>query len=242
MDIASPHGRVSTWLAQFSDALEKGDVEAAKALFGDTCYWRDLVAFTWNIKTMEGRDAIGDMLTAQLGHVHPKDWTIEGDVTDADGTAEAWLRFETDAVHGLGHLRLAGDKALTLLTTAQELKGHEDPKGPNRPKGVEHGAFHERKTYAERRADEAAHLGYDEQPYVVIIGGGQGGIALGARLRRLGVPHHRHREEPPPRRQLAQPLQVALPARPGLVRPPPLSELPRSLAGLRAEGQDRRLA
>jgi putative flavoprotein involved in K+ transport len=79
MDIASPHGRVSTWLAQFSDALEKGDVEAAKALFGDTCYWRDLVAFTWNIKTMEGRDAIGDMLTAQLGHAHPKDWTIEGE-------------------------------------------------------------------------------------------------------------------------------------------------------------------
>jgi putative flavoprotein involved in K+ transport len=31
-------------------------------------------------------------------------------------------------------------------------------------------------------------LGYEIQPEVLIIGGGQGGIALGARLRQLGVP------------------------------------------------------
>ena len=31
-------------------------------------------------------------------------------------------------------------------------------------------------------------MGYTKQPYTVIIGGGQGGIALGARLRQLGVP------------------------------------------------------
>ena len=36
--------------------------------------------------------------------------------------------------------------------------------------------------------EEKATLGYSEQPYVLIVGGGQGGIALGARLRRLGVP------------------------------------------------------
>ena len=36
--------------------------------------------------------------------------------------------------------------------------------------------------------DEAEDLGRTTQPYVVIVGGGQGGIALGARLRQLGVP------------------------------------------------------
>ena len=45
-----------------------------------------------------------------------------------------------------------------------------------------------RKSWLEQRQDEAANLGYGEQPYVVIVGGGQGGIVLGARLRRLGVP------------------------------------------------------
>jgi len=34
----------------------------------------------------------------------------------------------------------------------------------------------------------AGELGYTKQPYVVIIGGGQGGIGLVARLRQLGVP------------------------------------------------------
>ena len=45
-----------------------------------------------------------------------------------------------------------------------------------------------RVTWHERRGREEAELGYATQPYVVIVGGGQGGIGLGARLRRLGVP------------------------------------------------------
>ena len=40
----------------------------------------------------------------------------------------------------------------------------------------------------EKREREAAELGYKTQPYVLVVGGGQGGIALGARLRQLGVP------------------------------------------------------
>ncbi|TJW28338.1 MAG: NAD(P)/FAD-dependent oxidoreductase, partial [Mesorhizobium sp.] len=40
----------------------------------------------------------------------------------------------------------------------------------------------------EEREKEAAELGFVSQPYTLIIGGGQGGIALGARLRQLGVP------------------------------------------------------
>ena len=44
-------------------------------------------------------------------------------------------------------------------------------------------------TWKERRAAEVEGLGRDRDPYVVVIGGGQGGIALGARLRQLGVDH-----------------------------------------------------
>ncbi len=54
--------------------------------------------------------------------------------------------------------------------------------------GVEHGAFHDRLSWRESLEKEARELGYTQQPYVVIVGGGQGGIALGARLRQLGVP------------------------------------------------------
>ena len=57
-----------------------------------------------------------------------------------------------------------------------------------------------------------------------------------------GRADHRHRQAGAARRPVAQPLQVAVPARPGLVRPPALHQVPRQLAGVRPEGQDRRLA
>ena len=188
MDIASPTGRVLTWLERFGEALEGGDTAALKALFAKECYWRDLVSFTWNIKTMEGRDAISDMVSVTLGDVHPTNWQIDGEPTEQDGIAEAWITFETDVFRGRGHVRLNGEGCWTLLTTAQELKGFEEKKGDRRDPGVAHGAIKDRETWAERREREARELGYAEQPYVVIIGGGQGGIALGARLRRLEVP------------------------------------------------------
>jgi putative flavoprotein involved in K+ transport len=79
-------------------------------------------------------------------------------------------------------------KAWTFLTTLYELKGFEEPRGPARPMGAEHGATKERTTWLERRQREEADLGIGVQPDVLVIGGGQGGIALGARLRQLGVP------------------------------------------------------
>ena len=188
MDMIAPRATVDTWLRDFNQALVQRDIDALKELFADECYWRDMVAFTWNIKTMEGRDAIGEMAAATLPAVNPGKWEVDGEATMADGVTEAWLTFETNAVRGKGHVRLRDGKAWTLLTTAQELKGHEEKKGPRREPGVVHGASRERETYAEARAREQAELGYSKQPSVVIIGGGQGGIALGARLRRLGVP------------------------------------------------------
>ena len=101
---------------------------------------------------------------------------------------EAWFRFETAIAAGRGHVRLRGDQAWTLLTTMQELKGHEEKKGARRINGTEHGVHPGRKNWLEQRADEQQRLGSTEQPYCVIVGGGQGGIVLGARLRRLGVP------------------------------------------------------
>ncbi len=44
------------------------------------------------------------------------------------------------------------------------------------------------KNWLEKKEQEEAELGYERQPYCVIIGGGQGGIGLGARMKRLGVP------------------------------------------------------
>ncbi len=185
---AHPTQIASAWLADFNAALESQDIDAAVALFDADSYWRDLVAFTWNIRTQEGPEAIRAMLQARLADTKPTGFALEGEATEADGIVEGWFTFETGVARGRGHLRLRNGKAWTLLTTMTELKGFEEKRGERRIKGAEHGANPARKTWLEKRAEEAKTLGFTEQPYVLIVGGGQGGIALGARLRRLGVP------------------------------------------------------
>ncbi|MFJ4262288.1 NAD(P)-binding domain-containing protein [Paenarthrobacter nicotinovorans] len=179
---------VEAWLTQFDDALRSRDINAALELFEDESYWRDFVSFTWNLKTLEGKAAIKDMLEAVLADVQPAQWTLAEDTTGDPAAPEAWVNFETLQGRGYAHLRLRNGKCWTLLTTLQELKGFEEKKGPNREQGVTHSIEKGRKSWLERKEEEAARLGYEDQPYAVVIGGGQGGIGLGARLRRLGVP------------------------------------------------------
>lgn len=185
----APSKQAAAWLGSLAQALEARDPTAAAGLFLEGCYWRDLLAFTWNIKTMEGRDAIRKMLDATLATVRPSGWRLSGDpVTDEDGLVEAWFTFETATARGQGAFRLRDGKCRTLFTAVTELKGFEERSGPKRPLGVKHKAAPDRETWSEARLRETRELGTDTQPYCVIIGGGQGGIMLGARLRQLGVP------------------------------------------------------
>jgi putative flavoprotein involved in K+ transport len=181
---------VTHLLADFGAALEAGDIDRALTFFGADCYWRDLVSFTWNIHTAEGKDAIAAMLRATLAQTKPTGWRIaEGEAATAEGgVVTAWISFETGVARGYGLVRLIGGRIWTLLTTMAELKGHEEPLGFARPLGAKHGAGKHRPTWKEEREAEAREMGTSRQPYVVIVGGGQGGIALGARLRQLGVP------------------------------------------------------
>jgi putative flavoprotein involved in K+ transport len=180
--------RAASWLVTFEGALNRHAVDDVLQLFDDQCFWRDLVFFTWSIKTSESKSDIADMLRAVLPDQGKLTWQLEGEATGDEAMTEAWVVFENDLARGKGHLRLKNGKCWTLLTTMVELKGYEEQKGETRSKGVNHGAVKQRTTWTDLREKETAELGYKTQPYCLIIGGGQGGIGLGARLRRLGVP------------------------------------------------------
>lgn len=184
----SPTQLVSAWLSRFEDALQRRDCAGATELFANECYWRDLVSFTWNIKTLEGKDEIQAMLAGTISHVQPGSWRIAGEAVDENGVVAGWLTFETVVARGTGYLRLKDGKCWTLLTAMTELKGFEEQRGATRAAGAQHGVVRNRKTWLEQKAQEEAELGYATQPYCVIIGGGQGGIGLAARLKRLEVP------------------------------------------------------
>ena len=177
-------------IARLGEAFASGDADRAADLFGRTCYWRDLLAFTWNIRTFEGRDQIRETLASRLPEVGAAGIEMDESfpVKPTGDGFEAWFRFETGAAHGRGCVRTRNGRIWTLFTAAEALRGHPESVGRNRPNGVEHHAVPGRLTWLEEREREAAELGYSMQPYVVIVGGGQAGTMLGARLRRLSVP------------------------------------------------------
>jgi len=188
MQVVAGRIPILTTIYVFSTALQKGDSSAAAQMFDPGGFWRDFVSFTWNLKTMEGHDEIAAMLDATLEHVKPGNWQLVGDATEADGIVEGWITFDTAVASGEGHIRLNDAGCWTLLTTMKSLNGFEEKAGRSREAGVVHGADRARKTWLEQKQADEASLGYDTQPYCVIVGGGQGGIGLGARLKRLGVP------------------------------------------------------
>lgn len=93
----TPTTRVQAQLDALGAALETGRIDDAVNLFAEECYWRDLVAFTWNLKTVEGRDEVRDMLQAQLASAKPSNWRVAAgeEATEADGVLESWISFET---------------------------------------------------------------------------------------------------------------------------------------------------
>ncbi len=198
-----------------------------------------------HVEPQDGRGAGRDprrCSTRTLEHVQPSGWHTTEPPDTADGITTAWIAFETAAGRGNGLLRLRDGKAWTLLTALYELKGYEEPRGTHRPKGVEHGADPDRVTWL-----EAAHAGGRDARLRGAAGGRDRRRRAGRdRPRRAAAPARRAddhlRAQRAPGRLVAQALQVAVPARPGLVRPPAVHQVPRELAGVLAQGQDRRLA
>lgn len=187
--LQSPTAQLAAWVERLGGRLAQRDVDGTLELFAEECHWRDLLLFSWNLVTLEGKPAIRDMLETRLEQTRPERWQLEGEATLSDGVLEGWMSLETDSARGKGYVRLKEGLCWTLLTTMRELKGFEEPSGRRRPMGASHGHAHaDKRNWLERRRDEEAALGITTQPYCLIVGGGQGGLGLGARLKRMGVP------------------------------------------------------
>ena len=186
---------VQAWLAQFEQALR--DEAALKGLFTAGGYWRDVLAFTWDIETVHGRDAIARALSAQAertaasGFELAPNRTAPRQVTRAGTRAiEAIFRFETAQGRGSGVVRLVTDagegvKAWTLLTALDELKGHEETIGRARPTGQSYSRDFRGPNWLDLR--KAAQAYADRDPDVLVVGGGQAGLSIAARLTQLQV-------------------------------------------------------
>jgi Pyridine nucleotide-disulphide oxidoreductase len=183
------------WLATFEAALQAQDAAAAAALFLDDGLWRDLLAFTWNIQTMAGRAAIEATLRATLARTRSANFRIPPRRTPprwigraGNECIETIFEFETALGPCHGIVRLAPDsqgrlRAWTLNTNLHELRGHEEAfKRRAEPNSTrDFGA----QNWLDRLARQRAFA--DRDPAVLVVGGGQAGLSIAARLGQLGV-------------------------------------------------------
>jgi cation diffusion facilitator CzcD-associated flavoprotein CzcO len=185
------------WLAQFEIALAESDDALLKALFHPDSHWRDVLALTWHIKTISGVDAIVGELKAHAGRAGPTGFRIDPHrtaprhVTRAGTNAiEAIFRFETAEGQGNGVLRLTLDaddgttpKAWTLLTALDQITGFAERVGGARPNGTSYSRDFRGPNWLDLRKSAAEYV--DSDPTVLVVGGGQAGLSIAARLTQL---------------------------------------------------------
>jgi cation diffusion facilitator CzcD-associated flavoprotein CzcO len=190
---------VDGWLSRFEQALAEPDGRALESLFHAESYWRDVLALSWNLQTINGADAIPKELRQLAARVCPRHFTVDPDRAaprrvNRAGTevVEAIFRFETARGRGDGILRLAPDagdggrlKAWTLLTALEELKGFEEQLGKTRPAGNAYSRDFHGPNWLDLRKASAEYA--DRDPTVLVIGGGHAGLCIAARLRQLQV-------------------------------------------------------
>ena len=186
-----------SWLDGFAAALQSHDAAAAADLFVRDGLWRDLLAFTWTIQTMPGRPAIETTLRQALAHGSAKNFRIPPKRTpprcvSRAGTDCIEAIFEFDAAFGPGNgvVRLVPDpeapsrpRAWTLNTNLQEIEGHEEAFRRRAPEDStrDFGAAN----WLDRLTQQRAFA--DRDPAVLVVGGGQAGLSIAARLHQLGV-------------------------------------------------------
>ncbi|HEY0910477.1 MAG TPA: NAD(P)/FAD-dependent oxidoreductase [Bradyrhizobium sp.] len=187
------------WLVQFEEALARPEDALLDSLFHSDSYWRDVLALSWNIQTVNGADAILKQLKTCAPSAAARGFAINANrqpprqVTRA-GThsIEAIFKFETAIGRGSGIIRLIPDaadgnrlKAWTLLTELGELKGFEEQIGKERPRGNAYSRDFRGPNWLDLRKASAEYA--DRDPDVLVVGGGQAGLTIAARLKQLNV-------------------------------------------------------
>jgi cation diffusion facilitator CzcD-associated flavoprotein CzcO len=200
-DVAPASGTASKEIVQhWIDGLGQLSTQtdqAVDALWLADGWWRDFLALTWDIRTFHGRAEIKKALSEHLETAELGGFTLTPGkepelVTNDDATPwiQAFLDFETAASRGRAVVRLVEDgngewRAWTFLTAMQELNGYEERVGHHRPRGTVHQPTVGRVTWREERDREREFV--DGDPQALVVGAGQAGLTVAARLSRMGV-------------------------------------------------------
>ena len=190
--------QIDEWLINFNQAIsskanKETAIELLDELFLDDCHWRDLLALTWKIQTLSGKNNVINKIYESVLNVQAKDFLVDKnraqprEVSRADKIViEVILTFENKFGKCEGIVRLYNDeqenrklKAWSLLTALDELNTKETKnknlyehniKGPN---------------WLDLRNEEKLYK--DRDPEVIIVGCGQAGLSIASRLKQQNI-------------------------------------------------------
>ncbi len=193
--VAHEASLVQQWLGSLETALRDGNKSAIAKLFVADSHWRDLLAFTWDLTPQLGMDQIAAAMVNAQPVVKAHDFVIAENRTPPRRTRrhgidviEAIFDFETTVGRGNGVIRLLADqpaKAWVLLTALDSLKGFEEKTGRLQPKGEPYSRDFGGGNWLDQRTKHQAYL--DRDPVVLVVGGGQAGLSIAARLGQLDI-------------------------------------------------------
>jgi cation diffusion facilitator CzcD-associated flavoprotein CzcO len=180
------------WLDAFAEAIRAEDPTALRSQFLPDSYWRDLLALTWNLHTYYGIDQISDNVFPALLAVHSRDFAVNPELSPRLVTRgirkvlEFAISFRTDVGQCRGVIRLDVDdsgiqQCWTIMT---ELHSPVSTDG-DVTTGVHGRRDFGAPSWKEMRDEEQQYR--QREPAVVVIGAGQAGLSVAARLRALGV-------------------------------------------------------
>ena len=196
MQVDSSSQAATLWVGAFETALQARDHDRLRGMFAAECFWRDILAFTWDLRTTAGAEAICQLLLPTLDRAAPTGFALAAGrtpprVVTRAGTEclEVLFTFETTVGLCNGVVRLVREdgvyRAWTLMTGLDEIRGHEDPANGRHWQNVDWKRNFGGSNWADRRRDEAAYT--DRDPAVLVVGAAQAGLMVSARLRMLGV-------------------------------------------------------
>ena len=182
----NPQAIAQKWISKLESMLASKDMSRLSSIMHNDCWWRDMLAFEWDFRTIRGLGKLSDYMgknieATQLSNfrLHPSGKfapSLARPVDDLEWI-ESMFDFETNKGQGSGMLRIVQGpdgiwKGYMLYTVLKALKGVEERAGSRRPHGGNNSLLGGpiKGNWLDRRQRQLEFL--DEEPQVLIIGAG----------------------------------------------------------------------
>jgi len=187
---------VSAWLDGFGAVVRNGQRQQVSQLFDQDGSWRDMLAISGDLRTLDG---VGEIEAFLDRHGGSKDFRVTAEPQVEYATRfgryclEAFFDFDTGIGYGRGIARFICDEmggparrtAWTVLTTLHSLKVQSPSKARAQEPTTAARGPDQRRNWLEVRHDEQEYA--DRDPTVVVVGAGQCGLSMAARLKELDI-------------------------------------------------------